>query len=181
MLDIHECPFWNPFCVFCNKLFWVILQFFIQDTGVYLIASVKNNNSSVIFRVSSVTFLNYCDYIKHMQAVTQCAHYFCPILTKIRMWQHFVVQPQWNSSSSSQADTWEDMLKLTHALQELLLCIHQKWITFSFWTYNYHLKWDAHLLQGLFTAGMPLTQPCGETFCVHCRASVHSCCLTCTW
>jgi hypothetical protein len=144
---MHERPFWNPFCVFCNKLFWVILQFFIQDTGIYLIAGVKNNNSSVIFRVSSVTFPNYCDYISHMQAVTQRDHYFCPILTKIRMWQHFVVQPQWNSFSNSQAVTWEDMLKLTYALRELLLWTHQQWINFCFWTYNYHLQWDTHLLQ----------------------------------
>jgi len=76
MLDMHERHFRNPFCVFCNTLFWVILQFFIQDIGIYLIAGVRNNNSSVIFRVSSVTFLNYCDYIRHMQAVTQGVHYF---------------------------------------------------------------------------------------------------------
>ena len=148
MLDMHENPFGNPFCVFYNKLFWVILQFFIQDTGVYLIAGVKNNNSSPIFRVSSFTFLNYCDYIRHMQAVTQRAHYFCPVLTKIRKWQHVVVQLQWNSFSISQDVTWEDMLKLTHALWELLLWPHQQRITSSFWTYlyNYHLKWDTHLL-----------------------------------
>jgi len=43
---------------------YVILQFFIQDIRVYLVAGVKNTNSSVIFRVSSVTFPNYCDYIR---------------------------------------------------------------------------------------------------------------------
>jgi hypothetical protein len=174
---MHERPFWNPFCVLCNKQFWVIQQFFLQDIGVYLVAGVKNTNSSVIFRVSSVTFLNYCDYVIHLQAVTPSAHHFYPILTKIRMRQHFVMQPQWNSFSSSQAVK----LKLTHALREFLLCTHQQWITFSFRTYNYHLKWDAHLLQRLFTVGVPLTWPCGETFWVHHTAPVHNCCLMCRW
>ena len=46
----------------CSK--YVILQILIQDVGVYLVAGVKNTNSSIIFRVSSVTFPNYCDYIR---------------------------------------------------------------------------------------------------------------------
>ena len=142
MLAMHERPFRNPFCVVCNKLFWVNLQFFIQDNGVYLITDFKNNNSSVIFRVSSVIFLNYCDYIRHMQAVTQRAHYFCPILTKIRTWHHFVVQPQWHSFSSSQAVTWEDMLKLTHAFWEILLWNLRQWPT----CYTLDLSYDMFII-----------------------------------
>lgn len=70
------------------------------------------------------------------------------------------------------------MLKLPYVLQELSLWTQQQWITFSFWTYNYHLKWDTHLLQGLLTAGVLSMRPCGETFWVHCTAPVHSCCLS---
>ena len=47
---------------FCHKLFWVTLLFHIKDFGAYLIAGVTNTNSSVIFWVSAVTFLKYCDY-----------------------------------------------------------------------------------------------------------------------
>jgi len=47
---------------FCCKLLRATLQFYITDIKVYLMAGVKNTNSSVIFRVSSVTFLKYLDY-----------------------------------------------------------------------------------------------------------------------
>ena len=56
MLDLcMNIPFGIQFI--CHKPFWVTLQFYIKGFRVYLIADVKNTNSSVIFWVSSVTFL----------------------------------------------------------------------------------------------------------------------------
>ena len=47
---------------FCHKLFWACLQFHVHDFRVYLIADVKNTNSSLISQVSSVTFLKYWEH-----------------------------------------------------------------------------------------------------------------------
>jgi hypothetical protein len=43
---------------FCHKCFWVLVQFHIVEFRVYLVASVKDTNSSVGFGVHSVTLLN---------------------------------------------------------------------------------------------------------------------------
>jgi hypothetical protein len=60
-IAVHEPPLRNPFYV-CQKLFGVILQFYITDFRVYLIPGVNNTNSCVIFRVSSFTVIKYWDY-----------------------------------------------------------------------------------------------------------------------
>jgi hypothetical protein len=67
--SVHKCPSQNVLC-FCHKLLSVILQFHMMNFRVSLKASVKNTNSSVIFRVSSVTFLKYWGTEFHYN--TQC-------------------------------------------------------------------------------------------------------------
>jgi hypothetical protein len=61
---VLERPFSNPFCVSVINSSEKLCSFIVKNLRVYLMASVKNtySNSSVIFRVSSVTFLKYWDY-----------------------------------------------------------------------------------------------------------------------